>query len=224
MTTVVILAAGKQTRWERNMGAGTRKQLLDVGGETILSRMIRQCNDRGAVPIAMTIHKEIKEAIRFEDRATWMTPRFYEYTVSTFQSAPWGEKRTIVLLGDVVYSKTVMNRIFECAAPIKVFGSIYEIFAVSMSARVYRGVQDACTAAYEHALLGGKGTMRKFYQAYCGLDLGGDAMETKVLDPVCWIADYTRDVDTPEDYRDLRIKVVNGGLLDDLKGGQDALA
>jgi len=181
-----------------------------VGNESILARIVRQCRERGVEPIVVTHKLEIAQATD----AVCHIPTRNGLTVETFLSSPWGE-RTIVLLGDVVYSKTVMNRIFNCRENIRVFGNEYEIYAISFMDKVSAYVRIAIANAGVHASRGGPGTLRKFYQAYCGIDLDSDGMEGIVLDRVCYIQDYTMDVDTPRDYKNLLNKVVKGGLLDD---------
>jgi hypothetical protein len=143
-----------------------------------------------------------------------ITPR--RWTVETMLgTAPYWQKRTIVLLGDVVYSKAVMDRIFTCRDSIRVFGNELEIFGVSFSRMDWSDIIGALETAITHAENGGPGKLRKFYQAYCGLDLDGSDMEKSIIDWVCHVTDYTMDVDTPEDYYTLQSRVVKGGRLNE---------
>ena len=150
----LILAAGKQTRWEKKNPFGYRfKQLLPVGDESIINRIVRQCRERGAEPIVVSYHEEIIQAT---DAATFLIPSYAaHWTVETMQNSPWGTDRTVVLLGDVVYSKTVMDRIFACKNPIRVFGHEYEIFAINFEDGVRHNVRYALAMAIGlFALLG----------------------------------------------------------------------
>jgi hypothetical protein len=210
---VLVLASGEQNRWEKTGKPGPRKQLLPLNGETIIERIIRQCRDRGADPIVVTHHGDIME----ERGAIFLPVRDRRWTVETLLStAPHWRERTVILLGDVIYSKAVIDRIYKCRDPIRVFGNELEIFGLSFSLDMWSDVSKALEVAIGHAENGGPGKLRKFYQAYCGLNLDSPDMEKTIIDWVCHITDYTRDVDTPEDYATLRLKVIDGGRLDDL--------
>jgi len=210
---VLILASGEQNRWEREGNPNTRKQLLGVGDETIIGRIVRQCCSRGATPLVITHHADIMEAT--QSVPFWpVRPR--RWTVETLLStSDYWKNRTVVLLGDVIYSKAVIDRILACRDPIRVFGNELEIFGLSFSKPVWPNVAAALKIAIEHAKRGGPGKLRKFYQAYCGLDLNSDKMENRILDFVCHVTDYTMDVDTPQDYYTLQSRVIKAGRLDD---------
>jgi hypothetical protein len=137
------------------------------------------------------------------------------WTVETLYNSPWGGDRTIVLLGDVVYSRPLMDRIFACNDSVRVYGHLYEIFAVVFGEAGYQRVRGALYRAIEHAEAGGPGTLRKLYQALRGVDLDDDSIEDELLGYVDYMQDYTRDVDTPDDYADLLDKVVNTGAIND---------
>ena len=214
MTIALILAAGQQVRWEKENPFGYRfKQLLPVGEESIIARIVRQCREREVEPLVVTHKKEIVQATD----ARHHIPVRNRWTVETLLCSPLDGNRTVVLLGDVVYSKTVMDRIFRYKGYIRVFGSEFEIFAISFSRPVSFHVRHALKEAIEHAESGGKGKLRKFYQAYCGLDMNSDHMETAVMSRVYYLEDYTRDIDSARSYKELLNKVVKGGLLDDRK-------
>ncbi len=51
MTTILILAAGEQARWEDRLGI---KQLLIVEKETVIDRIQRQVRDRGHSPFVIS--------------------------------------------------------------------------------------------------------------------------------------------------------------------------
>lgn len=219
VSIALILAAGEQTRWEMDRYP-FHKQLLDVGGETIIGRIARQCLERNVEPVIVTYSPMIKKSVT--PLLTWLVPERRRWTVETLLSTHvlWLE-RTIVLLGDVIYSRAVMDRIFTPHdQELKVFGNEYEIYALTINdwGNHHEHITDALTRAIRHAESGasGGGKLRKFYQIYCGLDPDSDEMESKVLDLVCHKQDYTQDVDTRRDYITLQNKVVKAGLLDDL--------
>jgi len=185
-TLPIILAAGDQSRWEQDHDLGvSHKQLIDIAGEKLIDRIVRQCRDRGREPLIITHHQAIVEAVD----ASYCPVVSRRWTCDTLLHSPWGW-RTIVLLGDTLYSRTVMDRIF--AAP--------EIYGLVFTREVYIQIIEALTAAIRHAEKGGPGKLRKFYQAYCGINLETNKMESEVLDWVCNVSDYTTDFDTPDDY------------------------
>lgn len=216
LTVALILAAGEQTRWEMDRHP-FYKQLLDVGGETIVARIERQSLERDFWPKRVTCHKALE--------ALWSyVPKRHRWTVETLLSTHelW-QGRTIILLGDVIYSQAVMDRTFAPQEQeLKVFGNEYEIYALSMQFKNHPpwsvDIIMALYTAIAHAESGafGGGKLRKFYQIYCGLDPDSDAMENEVLDRVS-LQDYTQDVDTKKDYIQLQNKIVKSGRLDDLR-------
>lgn len=220
--TVLILAAGEQKRWEMSEPL-YYKQLLDVGGETIIARIERQVIQRGFFPRRITIHRELEDPWSYR-------PEYHRWTVETLLSTYYlWQSCTVVLLGDVIYSRATMDRIFKPHnQKLKVFGNEYEIYALSMVddalEKKYMDFGDvyfvnmttALKASISHAESGvakGGGKLRKFYQAYCGLNMTGNAIEWNVLHKV---DDYTHDVDNPEDYAAL-LKKIKDGTIDDLE-------
>lgn len=204
--TVLILAAGEQDRWKMD-GPPYHKQLLDAGGETIIARIVRQCQERGIMaPVVVTHHERIMKALP----GTWVfKPNRRRWTVETLYSTRqmW-RGRVIVLLGDVFYSSATMNKIFAVrTAPMRVFGNEYEIFALSFN-EPYNAIIAVLKLAIIHAESGiarGGGKLRKFYQIYCGLDPNTNQIEDGVLYSVY----DSMDVDNPHDYDGLK-KLIKG--------------
>jgi len=223
-TVALILAAGEQARW---MGDGY-KQLLRVGDETIMGRVVRQCRERSIVPNIIVSCPDLYWAGTKNMNAGWSIfddlAQPHRWTVETLLStrALW-QSRTIVLLGDTVYSKATMDRIFNAPdQPLCVFGNLVEIYALVMRPTDQHLTDVLCESiAYAERMVTvddrkGHGKLRKFYQRYCGLDVSGPTdIENKVLQ---WVdgLDYTRDVDLPRDYDALLREVVQAGRLDDL--------
>lgn len=191
-TTAFILAAGDSARFD-----GKPKQLIEIKDETLLQRMIRQTKTRDVTPIVVTHNPEIALCVN-----SCINPTERRWTIETMLSTSgyWNNDRTIILLGDVIYSKSVMDRIVNCQNDIRVFGHEFEIFAISFSKTVRDKVAKALVKAIAHAQNGGPGKLRKFYQAYCGLDMDSNLMERNILDRICYISDYTNDFDSQLEY------------------------
>jgi hypothetical protein len=174
--------------------------------------MVRQCRQRGYEPTIITHHEPIADVAN-ELSVQWRSVSSHNWICETLLHSSWND-RTIVLLGDVVYSKTVMNRVFNCKKPFNIFGNEHEIYALAFTKQQWPKVIKSLGIAIEHAKLGNAGTLRKMYQAYCGLDLNGSEWEDKVLDWVCNVQDYTTDFDTVVEYQDFVRKRIT--WLDDL--------
>lgn len=213
---VITLCAGEQERWGDN---GNPKQLVDVGGEPLLARLVRQCRRAGHEPVIVT-HDE---RLTLSDRT--YVPGKRRWTVETLLSTRfmWGD-RTVVLLGDVVYTRDALDKILSSREPFQVFGRkelryrlagrYYEIFALSFDQTQAERVEDTLNRAISMIENGkaGWGKLRLLYELWCGLPLGEFAHEDVVFYP---IEDATEDIDAPEDYEQFRVMIINPGRLDD---------
>jgi choline kinase len=212
--TVLILAAGEQRRWEKNMGIGY-KQLLNAGDETILGRIVRQVNQRGYTPHIITHRFELmlEDAdYIFPSERRWKVESLL-YIKSFFTSV------NLVLLGDVIYQEHVMNRIFGYKGIDMFFGNYAEIFAwyFNNNVNISMFLHDTIMRCKKHE---DKGTLHSLLRAYMGDFTSPNIERQKDSSPnfthVTGDGGWTRDIDTPEDY-DMFIKqVIMTGKLDDL--------
>lgn len=207
MTTVLILAAGEQARWEKMYGI---KQLRPVESESVIGRIQRQVRDRGHAAFVVTHNPTI---IKVSERT--IMPRLREWIAETLRSTAYmWTNRVIVLLGDVVYSKATMDLIINYDGPIRFWGNIGEIFAMSFNDEAVTQMFTAIDKAIYHARFeGGPGKLRKVYQAFVGLDFEDNNIQHKVFEEV---HDYTRDFDVEKDWRNFVHEVLNARILDDL--------
>jgi hypothetical protein len=137
---VLVLAAGDQTRWNAQKidGVPEIKQLCTINGETLIERIERQFNS----PIVFTNNETLKEHCNrpypVEDNLT---------TISTLFStrAHWRDSATI-LLGDVMYSRAMVRRLWRQTDDIMFYGNNAEIFALkfkrSVRERLAKTIQD----------------------------------------------------------------------------------
>lgn len=217
---VLILAAGEQTRWLESSGWETPKQLVDIGGEPLLYRTVRQVRGYDWMPIIVTHDPRllaVPGSLPFVPTdsstvlATWLSTRDL-----------W-DVRTVVLLGDVYYTKAAMWKIIACRDPIRVFGRTelkgrvvgryYEIFAISYGRDRNQRI--------EHHLWELVGTLcqekecklRSFYDRWCGLPPGEYQHDDTVIFPV---NDHTEDFDLFEDYQQFEELIINQGKLNDV--------
>lgn len=208
MTIALILAAGEAKRF--NLGC---KQLLNLNEETVIERIIRQVHSRGYVPMTVTHKEELKQISQ-----NHFHPKNHSVTCETLLSTiPMWSERTVVLLGDVIYSASVMDSIFNEKSPIRVWGNTFEIFAISFTKETWPRVIDCLQIAKKHRL----GKLRYFYRAYIKQPLDCKEIEGKPLDGkvFCYIGweDYTGDIDTPLEYSNFINQVIKTNRLDDLK-------
>ena len=201
-TTVLILAAGKARRMN-----GVKKQLLRIGDDTVTGRVIRQAKMRGCEPFVVSNDEEILAVAN-----SWMKPFISDVTCETFISTEhlW-KTRTIVLLGDVVYSKKCMDDIFACTDPMRVFGDTWEVYAVTFAFKQRHKVMRALNIGATQPL----GKLRFFYRAYCGLPLDTKEQEGVAPDDkVFWyVSDWTRDIDMLDEYHNTIRELVTTGKL-----------
>lgn len=200
MRPVFILCAGEAQR----IGKLVFKQLLRVeSGESILARMIRQVKTRGGTPIIVS-HKDVFFEI-FPDEWNF-APVAHRWVCETLESViahHFVQAHNIVLLGDVIYSRATMDRIFEAKAPTAVFGNEWEIYAITFQKGRVSFLQEAIRKAIKWEGEG-KGKLRRVWQALYGLPQG-DAFDKELLQHIS-SEDYTQDIDTWREYKIWRNK------------------
>ncbi len=154
--------------------------------------MQRQLSAAGFEPVVATADPLIASA---SDRT--FDPPARRWTAETLLSSSelWGPERTIVLLGDVVYSAPCMAKILHCESPIAFFmkrkGRFTEIVALTFSDDSASLVMDAAISAVKAATDGRKCEARLAHV----LESFSPADVSRV-----WITDWTQDFDRPEDY------------------------
>lgn len=200
---VAILAAGEARRMN-----GIRKQLLSIGAMTIIERIIEQSRARGIEPFVIANDEEILVTGK-----SWMKPTDSSVVCKTFIStSPIWTDRTIILLGDTIYSPAAMNTIFAPHKDVRVFGDTWEIFAVSFDYRSRHKV----LRALEKGSTRGLGKLRFFYRALA--DLPMDMAEVAGVPPddkyFYYIADWTRDIDLVSEYENAIKELVRTRKLD----------
>jgi len=209
MSIALILAAGSQRRWEGSGGIGP-KQMVDIEGEPLLARTIRQIKPHVAHFWIVTQQPDIVAA--FPD-LTWYKPHRWTVEAVSACRERWG-LRTIVLLGDVLYGAKAMYQIVTDKQRLTFYGDTGEIFALSFMQPVWEPLQVALDTAIEHAESGARhkavGKLWSLYRAWCGLPLnvhegGADKCFRHVTG--------TRDFDYLRDYEEYRAELNTSGAL-----------
>ena len=158
-------------------------------------------------PLVSTVKDEIKERL-----GVYHVPSKHGTVCETLLSTQslW-QARTIVLLGDVVYSNSVFGEIMSCTDPIRVFGNTWEVFAISFDDTVRKKVVETL----EESIAKGLDKLRYFYKVYCGFDPYCDEIEATPLEKVVfwYVHDWTCDIDEQYKYDNLRREVIDKGVL-----------
>lgn len=186
----LILAAGDSDRWKGRIP----KQLIQIRNEPLISGTIRQIRHKRHYII--THNQEIIGALNGSEHFEPKQQRWITETLLSTKSL-WGE-RTLVLLGDVIYSDEAIDLMLNCTKPLSVFGCKWEIFGLSFSGQNINEVRTSLSVAIEHAEQGGRGKLWEFYRTYCGIPLSNtQTLEKEVFVP---IDDRTNDIDSIEEY------------------------
>jgi len=212
MTTVLILAAGAQKRWE---GHGI-KQLADLGGESVLLRLARQVKRHGHTPIVVTGNPDIRRACL--DICLTFQPLDCRWIMETILStrALWTDP-VIVLLGDVIYSRAAIEAILTDPRPFQIYGDVGEIYG--MRFRMEHEPQLRDISADAEARQGGveRGRIWNLYRKLCGRDLDTHFHPYENDPNFTYIRDYTGDIDTVEALEVFRRDVIAAGRFDDTR-------
>ena len=203
-TIALILCAGDAVR----MG-GVKKQLLPIGKTTILGRILHQLYEMEQRAILVTHDPEIgllhDRVHNPENRAT---------TCETLLSTAhlWGD-RTIVLLGDVIYSGEVLNEILRCHESIKVFGNSAEIFSIVFDKNFHEEIKPLLLEGSKRF----PGKLRCFFHVYCDFEPDRGVAEPLNNNEVFFRThDWTRDVDTPYEYDRTQLELVDTRVIEEL--------
>lgn len=182
---VLIMAAGDATRCFE-----FPKQLLMLPiGETVLDRQVRQIRLAGHEPIVVTHRKEIID-IGYdhfvpENRATLCN--------SILSTEELWEEKTVIVLGDVVFTQACIDKLLGSYKPCHVVGNEAEIYGMSFVKSEWDKVVGKLQEASEHRL----GKLRYFYKVYAGLPIEGPEYEHTTL---AWHRDETNDIDDMATY------------------------
>jgi hypothetical protein len=209
MARVIVLAAGEASRWGNYLDVP--KHFVDIGGEPLLHRTVRQFSSYGEIiitgPDADRYHVEgaslyVPEAIP----ESWDTKKFLD-NVELWD--PTG--RTILLWGDTYYSdaavKTIMDHepvdwlVYGRMSGSEITGCGYgEIFAYSFMSQAHRLLKSRLERLRwmrKHQRIGRCGGW-EFYRLLSGAK---NLNEHRNYGKFVEINDDTEDFDFPHDYQ-----------------------
>ena len=188
----IIMAAGDNTRWKayREPHHPMYKQLIDIKGETIIGRIVRQL-DQMHIPhlVAMSDMKLVREA---------EVPTFL--ISSGFKTLAWSILAThkvwslplTILLGDVVFDQQDLNLIYTPTdQDVSFFGSDFEIYAVVFKTSPYELLFNS-----SGHIEGKLRDVRYYLNSIDSKLLPEDEVSSRFLDPrFFFVNGWTRDID-----------------------------
>ena len=208
---ILIMAAGENKRWGDDC-----KQLVDIAGEPLIMRTIRQLRAMLFNPIVVTHNNEIK-AVLDEEKVDMIEPLFRYWLVeSILSTVHYWKGRMIILLGDVVWSDEALEKVLFDNRPVAVYGTHAELYALCWDATTiamiptFRKVRKHAIQSRSRA--GSCGKLWNVYRALEGKSLDKHQLyyENNVFVP---IEDWTIDIDLKPRYEKFIESVVEKGLL-----------
>lgn len=190
--TVFILSAGKGFR----MAGRKPKQLLELCGETIMGRQVRQLKDHQIMPWVITGNSQIRDYMKSFQVVEPLNSRTILNTVLSTELM-WTDNN-LFLLGDVFYSSAVFKAIMEDKSSTRFWVSGSEIFAFKFDGAhslIMAGAQ-YCTSQTQDCRL---------WHLYRWLH-NGDIHEHNIFPGTMTVTvtDHTCDVDSRQQYEDLK--------------------
>lgn len=213
--TSLILAAGEQSRW---LSSGfVPKQLVLIDSEPLIVRTQRQLQERGQESFVITHHPEIALV-----STNVFKPAQHRWTLETMLSTSplWQEKRINILLGDVIYSKALMDKLVNCQAPIQFFHTLQrassdEILAISFDQSQAESILKSLKQCLRKAAKGHHGgTLWYLYRHLNNLTYYKHLVLNH--DMIVEVLDYSLDFDYPQHYEIFLKEVLQKNRLDDL--------
>jgi len=198
MTTCLILAAGEAERHN-----GGNKPLLEVNGETLLNRTWRLCEGHKRWVVT---HRSDLVPLQDSECPEWtgFSPSARRWVVETLLSSfdIWSNlDETVVLLGDVFYTESAMEKIFETKTTAA-FGKGCEVHALRIQTedygKVVNGLRRSISDAEARPRTRGAGKLWLFVEC------------NRI--PLIDFGDETTDFDSPQEHKRFIAKYVNRNL------------
>ena len=200
---MLLLCAGSGDRWGDHLGVP--KQLVRFNKEPLLCRTVRLLAELNVVAHTYCVRRD--ERLDVCD-VSGFEPSSAEFLVNTLLSTRhlW-DRETIVLLGDVFYTRRAMRKIVASKEPVAFFGrpgpsalarcDHGELFGLRFSADGACLVEQAARVVSSSA--GDKlwGNLWDLYHTLVGIPCGSGGTESRFF---VTIDDLTNDFDTPSDY------------------------
>jgi len=191
--SIIILCAGKQTRWQLPMRNGevppSSKHFISIWGEPLIKRMLRQLP---IVPIIIGNTPELRAL-----KTAYLHPDNTRNKASSilYCLAYWNH-RNIILLGDVLFTEQTLLEILNCPDEVAFFGRGSELFAMTFDERYYDQMMQHLREASK---VKDKGNLWDIYKLVIGVPPDSDERDSAVFHEVK--EPLTRDFDWPDQYQ-----------------------
>ena len=195
---VFILCAGNSKRWTWET---TSKFLVPVFNDRLLPRTVKQINRYGNFPVIVTHEENL--ILDLPQSCVWLNPENRKYTCQTLDSTKkFWDSKVIILLGDVLYSNSLIDKLFSTQGKIVFFGSLSqrEIFALTFTDHpaIIRGLEEVSNRTSQ----GHHGQLWQLFYSLNSLP----AHEHPPFMPFnsnmfSNVTDFTQDFDSVEDYK-----------------------
>ncbi len=203
---LIITAGGQQTRWN----GPHPKQLVPIMGEPLIHRLFSQFSLGASEVIVLSDNSEVCAAC---PGLCWFPedPTMCDCVAETLcNTNPVWENHVVIVHGDVVFSNKQANRLMHFPYDVGFFGSWMELFALIFTPVERTNVLlDLAAAANEWRRGLGQGKLWNAYQVHNGIPVGEHQIANSQSFQNVW--DWSRDLDSVEDYNK---------LLDDVRSGE----
>ena len=228
---VIIMAGGAGDRWGADSSARQRatistlpeyKQLINIGGENIVERMVRMLREREIEDITVIaplyFHGFIGDAELEVIPREIPGPLLEGIAHSEYL---WGFDRTLFLLGDVVISPAMMNTVIDNRDGCRFIGRLGEnpvtgkeapeLFGLTVGRWKYMEVYAHCRWMCQRGRdINYPAKLWALYRLMCGLKHDDYDVDNKLLLEV--EDDYTDDIDSVQEYQNYGSKLVIAAL------------
>jgi bifunctional N-acetylglucosamine-1-phosphate-uridyltransferase/glucosamine-1-phosphate-acetyltransferase GlmU-like protein len=205
MVEIIIMAGGSGERWGNFLG--TPKQLIQIGGESLVSRAVRLCKQNGIPSSNITVLIPPADSARFYADLQKHQVRIVEVSENQtgvdkfWNGLPYWNKEAIYLYGDVFFSEEAMRTIIKTEVEegqFKAFGRQFgnnrkpygELFAYHSHTK--KTLTEALTYLRSINAIGGW----QLYRYRAGYNLLKHEIDEHFIN----IDDLTDDFDKPEEY------------------------
>lgn len=216
-TRAIIIAAGKETRWENYKGA--RKHFVEIDGEPIIHRTVRLLREAGIEDIVV-----VGTDKRYLIEGSWLyipklTPEYHDADKFLSSRDLWlrDEGRTIVVYGDVYFTEKAIKTIVDYKPDEWVlFCRPYESYLTENGAECFaQSFYSEQIGEHENALFkairyynAGKLNRIGGWEHYgIMIDLTLPQIHRRfICDRIKVITDWTDDFDTPKFYEHFKMR------------------
>lgn len=229
--TVFIMAGGEGDRWKTGVSARLKKsvadgypeykQLVKIGEEVIIERMIRMLRERNLRDIVVVAPRDFTgHILGAEHKIVEGNQGPLLHGIATL-GMDWGFSRTLFLLGDVVLSPAMMDTVIGNLDKCKFIGRLggnpitgkgaSELFGFTVGRWGYEEVSGFCHwMTRRGAPINYPPKLWALYRLMCGLEHDDYDIDNQLLLEID--NDFSDDIDSIQEYQDYGSRLVQAAL------------